>query len=282
MEKGGQDWFEQCILPDNTELQEHKLKTNSIIIIGDRCKIDYGLEGSEIVVCEFSTINGDIHAAGDVRIDNFCEILGDVHATEDAYLGEGVKIKGRLIVNGDLDIGDNVQIEKGFEAKGWISIRNPIPVLTYIVLYLVTLLGIEKEDDILEIMQKLFGYDEEEVTDMPLIIPSNSILNMQIFSVPKSMSIGSNCRLHGNIRAGSVTVDTGNTIFGSLRAEGNITVAPNNEIHGNVHSAGDVVICEGVHVLGDIQCSNLTLNEEARLDGTIKAPLGVRIVREKC
>jgi predicted acyltransferase (DUF342 family) len=282
MEKGGQDWFEQCILPDNTELQEHKLITDSMILIGDRCKIDYGLEGSEIVVCEFSTINGDIHAGGDVRIDNFCEIWGDVYATEDAYLGEGVKIKGRLIVNGDLDIGDNVQIEKGFEAKGWISIRNPMPVLTYIVLYLITLLGIEKEEEIAEIMQKLFGYDEGEIAEIPLIIPSNSILNMATFSVPKSMSIGSHCRLHGNIRAGSVSIDIGNTIFGSLRSEGNITVGPNNEIHGNIHSAGDVTICEGVHVLGDVQCSNLTLNEEARLDGTIKAPLGVRIVRVKC
>ena len=114
------------------------------------------------------------------------------------------------------------------------------------------------------------------------MIPSNSVLDMATFSVPKKMTIGSDCRLHGNIRAGSVTVDTGNTIFGSLRAEGDITVAPNNDIHGNIHSAGDVVICEGVHILGDVQCSNLTLNEEARLDGTIKAPLGVRIVRERC
>ena len=282
MEKGGQGWFEQCILPDNTELQEHTLKTDRIIIIGDRCKIDYGLEGNEIVVCEFSMINGDIHAEGDVRIDNFCEIQGDVYATEDAYLGEGVKIKGRLIVNGDLDIGDNVQIEKGFEAKGWISIRNPLPVLTYLVLYLVTLLGIEKEEEISEIMQKLFGYDEDEINEIPLIIPSNSVLNMETFVVPKSMSIGSDCRLHGNIRAESVSIDTGNTIFGSIRAEGDITIAPNNEIHGNIFSGGDVAVCEGVHVLGDIQCSNLTLNEESRLDGTIKAPLGVRIVREKC
>lgn len=100
METGEQNWFERCILPDNTELQEHTLKTDRIIVIGDRCKIDYGLEGSEIVVCEFSMINGDIHAGGDVRIDNFCEIQGDVYTTEDAYLGEGVKIKGRLIVNG--------------------------------------------------------------------------------------------------------------------------------------------------------------------------------------
>ncbi len=109
---------------------------------------------------------------GDVRIDNFCEIHGgDVYTTADAYLGEGgVKIKGRLIVNGgDLDIGgDNVQIEKGgFEAKGWISIRNPLPVLTYLVLYLVTLLGIEKEEEISEIMQKLFGYDDDELTEIP-------------------------------------------------------------------------------------------------------------------
>jgi len=50
---------------------------------------------------------------------------------EDAYLGERVTVTGRLMVSGDLDIGDDVTIEEGFEANGWIVIRNPVPTLVF-------------------------------------------------------------------------------------------------------------------------------------------------------
>lgn len=282
MEDTSRELFENCILPDNTELQEHTLMTDRCIVVGDRCRIDYGLDGKDVIVCEFSSLNGDIHCDGDLRIDNFCEVSGDVFVTEDAYLGEGVKIQGRLIVNGDLDIGDNVQIEKGFEAKGWISIRNPMPVITYIVLYLVTLLGIEKEEEVNEILEKLFGYDEDDITEVPLMIPSHSVLNMQTFSVPKAMSIGENCRLHGNIKAGSVTVARGGTIFGSLRADEFAEIKEANAIHGDVSAGGNVTICEKVHILGDVRCEKLSLHEDAFVDGTIKAPAGVKIERNPC
>ncbi len=281
MEDTSRELFENCILPDNTELQEHTLMTDRCIVVGDRCRIDYGIDGKDVIVCEFSSLNGDIHCDGDLRIDNFCEVSGDVFVSEDAYLGEGVKIQGRLIVNGDLDIGDNVQIEKGFEAKGWISIRNPMPVITYIVLYLVTLLGIEKEEEINEILEKLFGYDEE-ISEVPLMIPSHSVLNMQTFSVPKSMTIGENCRLHGNIKAGSVKVARGNTIFGSLRTDESAEIREENTIHGDVYAGGTILICEKVHIMGDVRCEKLTMHEEAFVDGTIKAPGGVKIERDPC
>jgi len=281
MEDTSRELFENCIIPDNTELQEHTLMTDRCIVVGDRCRIDYGLSGKDVIVCEFSSLNGDVHCDGDLRIDNFCEVSGDVFVSEDAYLGEGVKILGRLIVNGDLDIGDNVLIEKGFEAKGWISIRNPMPVITYIVLYLVALLGIEKEEEINEILEKLFGYDED-ITEVPLMIPSNSVLNLQTFSVPRSMTIGENCRLHGNIKAGSVKVGRGNTIFGSLRTDESVEIREENAIHGDVYAGGAILICEKVHILGDVRCEKLTLHEDAFIEGTIKAPGGVKIERDPC
>jgi len=152
-----EEWLWQCSIPDNAELQEHILKTESTVIIGEKCRIDYGLDGSEIIVSEFCQINGNIHAEDDLRIDNWTVVTGDVTSDGNAYLGEGVKINGRLLVAGDLDLGDNVAISGGFEAKGWISIRNPMPVIAYIMLYLVTLLGIEKEEDINAMFQKLFS-----------------------------------------------------------------------------------------------------------------------------
>jgi len=275
---GDHDWIRICNLPDQTELQERTLKTGLDIVIGDRCQIDYGLSGNDVVVCEFSKIDGDIVAAGDVRIDNWCEVAGDVIVEEDAYLGEGVKIQGKLVVKGDLDIGDNVQIARGFEAKGWISIRNPMPVIIYIMMYLVAVLGIEKQEELDAVLQKLFGDDETPATT-PLMIPAGAVLNMQTFSVPESMAIGAGCRLHGNIRAGSIAVREGTTIFGSLHVKEDASIARGTVIHGDVQSEGDVVVEQEVHILGDVSCRGLTLHETARVDGVIRAPAGLTIER---
>jgi predicted acyltransferase (DUF342 family) len=281
MERGVHKWMQQCALPDDTELQEHTLKTGQSIVIGDKCTIDYGLQGDDVIVSEFCTINGNILADGDVRIDNWCEVNGDVVTFQDAYLGESVKIHGRLIVSGDLDIGDNVQIEKGFEAKGWINIRNPLPVIAYIMLYLVALLGLDREVEVDAFLDELFSEDEEEYQNdgIPLMIPPSSMLNMEIFSVPGSMVIGARCRMHGNIKAMEIAVDNETTVFGSLRADGSISIQEGSAIHGDVTTGGDVVVSSGVHILGDVRCGSLTIHEDARVDGTMKAPEGVRIER---
>ncbi len=275
---GDHDWIRACTLPDHTELQERTLKTEQDIVIGERCRIDYGLFGNDVVVCEFSKINGNIVAGGDARIDNWCEINGDVLVEEDAYLGEGVKILGKLVVKGDLDIGDNVQIERGFEAKGWISIRNPMPVIIYIVMYLVAVLGIEKEEELSSVLQKLFG-DEEAPSATPLMIPTGAVLNMQTFSVPEGMAVGTGCRLHGNIRAHSIAVREETTIFGSLHLREGASIARGSVIHGDVQSDGDVVVEQEVHILGNVSCRGLTLHEDARVDGVIRAPGGLKIER---
>ncbi|WP_332450565.1 polymer-forming cytoskeletal protein [Methanoculleus sp.] len=275
---GDHDWIRVCNLPDQTELQERTLKTDLDIVIGDRCRIDYGLSGNDVVVCEFSKIDGDIVAAGDVRIDNWCEVAGDVIVEEDAYLGEGVKIQGKLVVKGDLDIGDNVQIARGFEAKGWISIRNPMPVIIYIMMYLVAVLGIEKQEELDAVLQKVFG-DDEAPAATPLMIPAGAILNMQTFSVPESMAIGAGCRLHGNIRAGSIAVREGTTIFGSLHVKEDASIARGSVIHGDVQSDGDVMVEQEAHILGNVSCRGLTLHEDARVDGVIRAPAGLTIKR---
>ncbi|MDI6719224.1 MAG: polymer-forming cytoskeletal protein [Methanomicrobiales archaeon] len=271
-------WISHCYLPDRTELQEHTLKTDRDLVIGDRCRIDYGLQGDDIVICEFCTINGTILAGGDVRIDNWCEVFGDVIVEEDAYIGEGVKIHGKLVVRGDLDIGDNVSIEKGFEAKGWIVIRNPIPVIMYLLLYLITVLNLDRDDKVDAVLQELFG-DEEAEKEPPLRIPPGSVLNMQIFSVPQGMAIGSNCRLHGNIRGESIQIERDTTIFGSLRAIKSVAVGAGTTVHGDVSAEGSIQIEKDAHILGSASAGSLTLHEDARIDGIIKAPNGLKIQR---
>lgn len=278
-ERSAQDWHRHCLLPDGTELQEHSLKTSRDIVVGESCQIDYGLRGNDVFVGESSKIREYVWAARDTRIGNWCEIGNDVIAKRDAYIGEGVKIFGKLEVNGALDIGEKVEIVDGFSAKGDIAIRNPMPVYMFIIIYLMTLLHIENEKELDRILEDLLSDEDEETQEVPLMIPARSKLNMKVFSVPSTMKIGKGCRLHGNIRAGSIDVQQDTVIFGSLRAKNRITVVAGVTVHGNVESGSTVFVKRGAHILGDVRAKSLVLHEDAKIDGTIEAPHGMRIER---
>jgi len=111
------------------------------------------------------------------------------------------------------------------------------------------------------------------------MIPARSRLNMKLFSVPSTMKIGKGCRLHGNIRAGSIDVQQNTVIFGSLRAKNKITVVEGVTVHGNVESGSTVHVKNGAHILGDVIAKSIILHEDAKVDGTIEAPHGLRIER---
>jgi len=273
------NWHRHCLLPDGTELQEHSIRTDRNIVIGEFCQIDFGLRGADVYVGESSKIGEYVWANGDARIGNLCEIGGDVVAKEDAYIGEGVTINGRLVVSGELDIGENVEIKEGFEVKGAIEVRNPIPVFMYIIIYLMTLLRIQNEKELDRILDDIFSEDEAKM-EIPLMIPARSKLNLKQFSVPSTMKIGKRCRLHGNIRAGSIDVQQDTVIFGSLRAKYRISIAGGVTVHGNVEGGGMVFIKKGAHILGDVISKSITLHEDAKVDGTIEAPHGLRIERD--
>jgi predicted acyltransferase (DUF342 family) len=263
--------------PDHTELQEHTLVTDSDIVVGDRCQIEYGLTGECVAVCEFSKVLGNLTAHGELRVDNFCQIQGDVTAEENAFLGEGVHIRGKLTVHGDMDIGDNVQIDRGFEAKGWIVIRNPMPVIVYLLLYLMALLKFEREEELQKFLDQMSGEDAEPET--PLLIPPRSQLSMDGLTFQTPLTIGAHNRLHGTIRAESVEVGEHTTIFGSLRSPGNVQIGEHAIIHGEIVSGETVRVARGASILGNVFAPTLELHEEARVEGLIKAPEGLRIVR---
>jgi predicted acyltransferase (DUF342 family) len=277
-ERSAKNWHNHCLLPDGTELQEHSIKTDRDIVIGEFCQIDYGLRGADVYVGESSKIREYVWASGDARIGNWCEIGNDVIAKKDAYIGEGVKINGKLEVNGELDIGEKVEIKEGFEAKGNIEIRNPMPVFMFIIIYLMTLLHIQNEKELDRILDGLVT-DKEDNAQIPLMIPAKSKLNMKLFAVPSTMKIGKKCRLHGNIRAGSIDVQQDTVIFGSLRAKNRISVTDGVTVHGNVESGSTVYVKKGAHILGDVIARSIVLHEDAKVDGTITAPHGMRIER---
>jgi len=228
-----------------------------------------------VIAGERARFGGDIEAEGDCRLDMWCDVAGNVLVGDDAYLGERVHIGGQLMVSGDLDIGDDVEIDEGFEANGWIVIRNPVPTLVFYFIVLSQLLRVGEQGAAEEIAEALSGDAPED----PLVIPRGSEVSDDAWQVSTPARVGDDCRLHGNLRAESIDVGADNNVFGSLRARGDVTVAEGTRIHGDVTTRGGTVRLDpDVRVLGDVSCTDLELHEDAVVDGTIRSRGEMRIV----
>ncbi len=273
----GTDPLDALEIPDGTTVEEHDLVTDRDVLVGGQSSVEFGVRGRNVMAGERVRFGGDIEADGDCRLDVWCQVAGNVLVGEDAYLGERVHIEGRLMVSGDLDIGDDVDIDEGFEASGWIVIRNPMPTLVFYFIVLSQLLRIGEKDAADEMAQAL----SSDGGQTPLVIPRGADVSDDAWRVSTPAHVGSDCRLHGNIRASSIEMGSGNNVFGSLRAKGDITVGSETRIHGDVTTrGGHVTIEEGARVLGDVSCGDLELHERATVDGTVRARGEMHIRRD--
>ena len=265
------DPLDELVVPDGTEAKEVDLVTDGDVLVGGRSTIEFGVRGRNVLLGENVEVDGAIEAEGDCRLDMWCDIDDDVLVGQDAYLGERVHINGELKVAGDLDIGDDVDIEEGFEANGWIVIRNPMPTIVFLFVYLKHLLLIGEDDAAQQLISEMVDEDEEAEAE-PLVIPGNATVNDDAWRVSTPARIGSDCRLHGNVRAETIDVGADCNIFGSLRARGDVYVSNGTRIHGDLTTRdGDVVLEKDVRVLGDVSCETLDIAPRAEVDGTIRA-----------
>ncbi|MFB6090319.1 MAG: polymer-forming cytoskeletal protein [Halobellus sp.] len=272
----GQDPLDALEIPDGTTVEEHDLVTDGDVVVGGQSTVEFGVRGRNVLAGERVTFGGDIEAEGDCRLDVWCDVAGNVLVGEDAYLGERVHIGGRLMVSGDLDIGDDVDIEEGFEANGWIVIRNPVPTLVFYFVVLSQLLRLGENEAADELAEALSGDSEDD----PLVIPRGSTVSDDAWQASTPAVVGDGCRLHGNIRAERLEVGKDNNVFGSLRARGDISIDEGTRIHGDVTTRdGTVTIADGAQILGDVSCSALELHDGAEVDGTIRAQGDVRLIR---
>ncbi|MFC6718712.1 polymer-forming cytoskeletal protein, partial [Natrialbaceae archaeon GCM10025810] len=265
------DPLDELVVPDGTEASEHDLVTGGDVLVGGRATVEFGVRGRNVVAGEGARFGGAIEAEGDCRLDMWCDVADNVLVGQDAYLGERVHVGGQLKVAGDLDIGDDVDIEQGFEANGWIVIRNPMPTIVFLFVYLKHLLLIGEEDAAQRLISELVD-EEEEIETEPLVVPANATVSDDAWRVSTPARIGDDCRLHGNVRAETIAVGADCNVFGSLRARGDVSVGPGTRIHGDLTTrSGDVVLGENVRVLGDLSCDDLELGPGAEVDGSIRA-----------
>ncbi|MCK4937236.1 MAG: hypothetical protein KAR85_01365, partial [Methanosarcinales archaeon] len=267
-------------IPDNTKMEEHSIVVDGGAIIGNYSDIGFGIIADSVIAGERVRINGNVLGSEEIRIDMWSNVGGDVRTRNQAFIGEFVSIDGKLVVGGDLDIGKDVKIGGGFEAKGWIVVRNPIPVIIYIYLYLTEMLRLGKGEEVEKALSELFSDDDDDIYgDKLLIIPNGSKVDMETIRVPNKADIGSGCRLMGNIRASSLVMGDDNTLFGSIKTMDDIVIGEGNTIHGNLITRGNVRVGKGTHILGEINSGKVTVHEEAKVDGPMRAPGGVKITR---
>ena len=269
--------IEELAVPAGTTVEEHDLVIDGDVLVGGQSTVEFGLRGRNVALGERVNVENDIEAEGDCRLDTWCSVDGNVLVGEDAYLGERVTVTGRLMVSGDLDIGDDVTIEEGFEANGWIVIRNPVPTLVFYFIVLSQLLRLGETDAADDLAEALA--DGEEVRD-PLLVPRGAEISDDAWRVSTPATVGDDCRLHGNLRAESIRVGERNEVFGSLRAREDITVGADTTIHGDVTTRGGTVTVEaGARVLGDVSAGDLVVHDGAEIDGTLRARGEMKLVQ---
>jgi predicted acyltransferase (DUF342 family) len=302
------DPLSELVVPDGTTVEERDLVTDRDVFVGGQSTVDFGVRGRTVIAGERVRFGGDIEAAGDCRLDMWCDVADNVLVGEDAYLGERVHVGGRLMVSGDLDIGDDVSIDEGFEASGWIVIRNPMPTVVFLFVYLSQLLRLGEEEAAADVLEEVTEAEAEAErndsegndgeTDVEdggeggdsdgdgdgrgaLVIPRGGYVSDDAWRVSTPAVVGNDCRLHGNLRAESIEAGEGNEIFGSLRAKEDITIGSGSTIHGDVTTRrGSIAIAPGARVLGDVACGDLDLGPDVTVDGAIRARGEVTIGRD--
>jgi len=267
------------VVPENTKFEERTIITKGDVVIGDRCLIQFGIKtDGRIFIGEHVIIDGGLDATNDIRVDIFSSIGGDVKSGGNVYFGEKCKIKGKLSLKGDLDVGDSVEIENGFEAKGWINIRSPIPVVIYIFIYMMQLLKLGHSEEIERIMSEI---EENEGDTIPisetfLFIPNNSIIGIQKSKVENNVHIGKKSSLLGNFDVkGNIFIDTESTIHGTIKSTGDTFCGKKVKIQGNINSNGDVRVEDKTFIAGNISSEKIFLSKEATVNGMLNAKNGV-------
>ncbi|MCE8425862.1 MAG: acyltransferase [Candidatus Methanoperedens sp.] len=255
-------------------MEERSIVVDGDILVGNYVDLGFGLIAKTVVAGEHVKINGNILSENDVRIDMWSEVTGEVRAKANAYLGEFAKINGKLTA-GNLNVGNNVQISEGYDVKGWIEIRNPLPVIMFIFFYMMALLRLGNEEEVDRALDELFT--DETASTKVMSIPNRSKIDLETIRTASHAFIGNHCRLLGNIRARSASMGNHVTLFGSIRTTGAIKTGRGCIIHGNIDSKDKVTVSRNCRILGKITADSIIVHESSKIDGNMVAENGVTV-----
>ncbi len=258
-------------------MEEHSILVDGDVLVGNKTELGFGITAKMVVAGEHVKINGSIVSESDVRIDMWSEITGDIMAKADAYLGEFVRVNGKLAA-GNLDVGNNVNISGGYDVKGMLTIRNPLPIMMFVLFYMMALLRLGGEEEVEKALEEMFS--EDAPANKVMSIPGRTKINLEAIKTTSNAVIGNHCRLLGNIRARSAHMGNHVTLFGSIKTAGRVTAGTGCTIHGNIVSKENVNIGRNCSILGKISANSIVIHETAKVDGGLEALNGVTIEQD--
>ena len=277
------------LIPDNAVVDNELIKTQSGMIIGNHSQIERNLEVGFLMVGESVHVTGRVVSDDDVRIDIWCRFDEDIIGGGDAYIGEYTTVNGKITVEGDLDIGKEVKLNGGFLSKGWVVVRNPLPFMIFIFLYIRELMRLGKtSEEIDKTLEELFEendeYDLKKLDESSLsdvlnqsgffVVPLGTKISSESINVPEDAVVGNNCfidtrfickkfecgknlKFRGVLRSrGEVLIDDGSRILGEISTSGKLVIGKNVRIEGSV-SARSIIIHDTSFIKGTISCGNV-------------------------
>lgn len=285
--------IKKMIIPDDTSIEDDVITCGNDMIIGSYSEIDLGLIGENIFIGDMVDIKGGIRAYNDLRVGYFSILSGDAYIGGDVYLADRTKINGKLVLDGNLNIGDDVRIDGGFESKGWIIIRDPIPFILFIFLYLSVLLRIgRKNDSINLVLNSTLDESKSDVAESSSIYYSDDTIHkedfedvasitiddgsrLNIFLCPEStyigdrkmivdtpLDIGERCIVRCSIDAYDILIEKGSIIDGDLVSRKDIFIGEDSEVRGNIKASGKVTVDKNATILGRIKAKEIFINPD--------------------
>ncbi len=259
----------RCVIPPGTRFDGGVIQLEGDAVIGNNCLVEHAIAAGRCFIGERAA-TGSLSTAGDIRIDHFSTVNGDVHCGGDAYIGEGCTIDGMLRLQGDLDVGDNVKVREGFEAQGWIHIRDPLPMVIYVFLYLFELMKRGHSEEVERILQE---YERESavisIAERYLFLPHGSRLGSSS-AIAGGLHIGEGSHVVGNMAAqDDIVVADGTVVAGSLRTDGDAYIGDDVRIEGGV--TGGTVRVGDAYIAGDIDAGTVELSPAATVIGRMTA-----------
>jgi predicted acyltransferase (DUF342 family) len=254
------------------------------VILSDKSQVKRGImsEG-RVFMGEFVELEGDIVAIGDVRVDKGGKVQGDITGDADIFIGERSIIAGEIVVGKNLDIGEGVELDpNAIDSRGRISIRNPISVIVYILLYLLELLRRDDSTEVDNFFKEIEEGEEEKIliSQNFTYFPRGSKINEAI-EIPGDMKIGHDCQIVGDLKIrGGLDMESEVQVFGDIETEGNLLIGENVVINGDIRSEGDVTIHHAARITGNIRGRNINTTPDTIIDGTLKGEDGIRIMPE--
>lgn len=266
------------VLPEGSAFEERTLAAPGDLILGDHVRCAYGLRTpARAFLGNGVHVQGDVQCGGDLRADTSTHVEGSARVGASGYLGERCFVQGDLEVAADLDVGDDVRVGGRLHAKGWVSKRDPVPLVLYVFLYLLELLRLGHSAEVERILKELEEPGAElAIGDGFLFVPDHSVLEATSLDVHGNLDAAKGVRILGNaLVRGDARLGPGARVFGALRADGRVELQPGAEVQGDVVAGGECVVGEGCLVLGDLHARSAVLYPGATVEGKVVAAEGV-------